>query len=257
MNYIYAFHTDVGIQKSTNQDSLCIKEAETDQGTLLMAIMCDGMGGLEKGEVASKTVIKAFSDWFENKLAFDLAKAEPVNEVKYKWERMIKQLNQDIAEYGRKYHLQLGTTISAFLIFEDGKYLIGHVGDSRVYEITDTDITALTEDQTVVANEVKNGRLTQEEAASDPRKNVLLQCIGASKVVEPVFSDGQITRGSCYMLCSDGFRHLISSDEIHSGFAPDKNHDELAMKHHIVELIEENKNRGETDNISVILIKNK
>ena len=74
MNYLFALHTDVGIKKKTNQDSLCVKEASTPNGNILMALVCDGMGGLEKGEVASATIIKAFSKWFQEELPYDLSK---------------------------------------------------------------------------------------------------------------------------------------------------------------------------------------
>lgn len=255
MNYQIAVHTDVGIKKDTNQDSLCVKQAETEKGTILLAIICDGMGGLEKGEVASATIIKAFSDWFEDELPYQLAKADYVEEIRYRWERIIKEQNQIIGEYGRKNHIQLGSTITALLILEDGKYIIGHVGDSRAYRITDEAIEALTLDQTVVANEVRQGRLTKEEAERDPRRNVLLQCIGASRVVEPDFIKGESNANECYMLCSDGFRHVVTAEEINTVFAPANNNNEVAMKNNIVKLIELNKEREETDNISAILIK--
>lgn len=255
MDFNIALHTDVGISKDTNQDSLCIKQAQTDKGNILLAVVCDGMGGLEKGEVASATIIKAFSTWFENELPLQLAQDNCVEEVRYRWDRIVKEQNQIIGEYGRNHHTQLGSTLTALLIFEDGKYLIGHVGDSRAYKVTDTSIETLTLDQTVVANDVRNGRLTQEEAERDPRRNVLLQCIGASRIVEPDFIEGVVQANECYMLCSDGFRHVISSAEINEAFAPSNNKDESAMKANIVKLIELNKEREETDNISAILIK--
>ena len=83
MNYSIALHTDVGIRKETNQDSMCVKQAETEKGQILLAIICDGMGGLEKGEVASATVINAFSAWFEEELPIILAKDSYFDEVKY------------------------------------------------------------------------------------------------------------------------------------------------------------------------------
>lgn len=255
MIFQFAVHTDVGIRKETNQDSLCLKQAETDKGRLLLAVVCDGMGGLEKGEVASAAVIAAFSEWFERELPRQLAGENVVAEIRYRWERMIKEQNQNIADYGKAHHIQLGSTITALLILEDGRYLIGHVGDSRVYKITDKGIDRLTQDQTVVANEVRQGRLTPEQAERDPRRNVLLQCIGASKIVEPDFSEGLAAANECYMLCSDGFRHVVTADEINAAFSPANNPDENAMKNHVVQLIELNKERDETDNISVILIK--
>lgn len=255
MKFNVALHTDVGIKKQTNQDSLCVKQAETEKGTILLAIVCDGMGGLEKGEVASATVITAFSIWFEQELPVLLGQKTCFEDIRYRWERMIKEQNQNIGEYGRKNHIQLGTTISAILILEDGRYIIGHVGDSRIYKITDVDIEILTSDQTLMAREISRGNMTVEQAERDPRRNVLLQCIGASKIVEPEFVEGVIASNACYMLCSDGFRHVVTSEEIKDGFKPSVNSDEGEMKRNIVRLIELNKERQETDNISAILIK--
>lgn len=255
MNYQIAFHTDIGIRKETNQDSLCIKQAQTSNGIILMAMICDGMGGLAKGEVASATIINAFSTWFEQELPVILAEDNYIEEVKYRWDRMIKEQNKNIADYGRANHIQLGSTLTAMLIFENGQYVIGHVGDSRAYRITDDEITTLTLDQTVVANEVRQGRLTAEQAETDPRRNVLLQCIGASRIVEPDYIEGKVGSNECYMLCSDGFRHVVTSDEIKKAFCPANNLDETTMKNNIVKLIELNKERQENDNISAVLIK--
>ena len=255
MNYQIAIHTDVGIKKETNQDSLLVKQAETEKGNIILAVVCDGMGGLEKGEVASATVINAFSLWFKNELPTILSKNSYYEDVKYRWDRIIKEQNQNIGEYGRKNHIQLGTTISALLIFEDGIFLIGHVGDSRIYKITDNEINVLTLDQTLVAQKVRNGTMTKEEAERDPRRSMLLQCVGASKTVEPDYIEGVIDQNECYMLCSDGFRHVVSAEEIRSAFAPSVNSTEDIMKSNIIKLVELNKERNETDNITAILLK--
>ena len=255
MNYKIAFHSDIGIVKDTNQDSCCILEAETAKGTVLLAVVCDGMGGLAKGEVASATLIQAFSKWFESELPELLQHEESMEEVKYRWGRIIREQNQSIAAYGRELHIQLGSTITAMLFFEDGSYLIGHVGDSRAYKITDSDMNMLTIDQTVVANEIRLGRLTPDQAKVDPRRNVLLQCVGASRIVEPDFYTGKAMGTECYMLCSDGFRHVISAEEIQNRFAPSKNTEEARMKTNVVQLIDLNKTRNERDNITVVLIK--
>ena len=255
MAFKFEMHTDIGIRKETNQDSLCVKEAQTDNGNILFALICDGMGGLEKGEIASATIINIFSNWFENDLPYQLSKSTFYNDIRYSWERIIKEQNQNIADYGRRHHIQLGSTFTAMLFFENGKYLIGHVGDSRAYKITDNSIEILTQDQTIVANEIRMGRLTIEESERDPRRNVLLQCIGASKIVEPDFIEGNYTTNECYMLCSDGFRHVVTADEIKNTFSPSKNGDEQIIKENIIRLIELNKQRQEPDNISAILIR--
>lgn len=255
MDYKVALHTDVGIQKETNQDSCSIKIAATNNGNILLALMCDGMGGLSKGEVASASLIRVFSEWFSKELPFHLAQKNPIDNIRQRWNRIIKEQNQTIAAYGKSLHLQLGSTITAFIVLEDGKYLIAHVGDSRAYKITDDSIESLTEDQTVVARDVKQGRITAEEAELDPRRNVLLQCVGASRIVEPVFYYGRVGANECYMLCSDGFRHMVSTQEIQVAFSPSNNLDENTMEKNIVNLIELNKIRNENDNITALLIK--
>lgn len=255
MEYKIALSTDIGIKKETNQDSCCVKEAATEKGNILLVVLCDGMGGLSKGEVASATLIKIFSDWFEGDLPKLLAEDAGLSEIQYQWDRIIKEQNQNIAAYGKTLKLQLGTTITAMLVLEDDKYIIGHVGDSRAYKITNEEIVVLTDDQTVVAREMKLGRMTPEEAEKDPRRNVLLQCVGASRIVEPEYYYGNVESDQCYMLCSDGFRHVITADEIKQKFSPEMNPDEKTMASNIEELIELNKFRHETDNITSVLIK--
>lgn len=255
MNYKIAYYSDVGIKKDTNQDSCSIKIATTEKGNILFAVVCDGMGGLSKGEVASGCLIRTFSDWFNNEMPEILAKPDVLSEIKFRWDRIIKEQNQVIGAYGRSLNIQLGSTVTVMVVLEDGRYIIGHVGDSRAYKITDSTVVILTEDQTVVANEVKNGKLTAEAAKTDPRRNVLLQCVGASRIVEPVFYYGVFAEGECVMLCSDGFRHTVTPQEIFEAFKPSANTDEDVMKNNIIGLIELNKQRGETDNITALLVK--
>lgn len=253
MEVLTAAYTDKGIQKATNQDSLCIKIAKTSVGKVVLAVICDGMGGLSKGEVASASVTHAFSDWFEQELPAQLAKND-YTEIQYRWERIIKEQNQRIAEYGKRVRIQLGTTWTALLLIDSKFMLIGHVGDSRVYRIGHQ-LEILTDDQTVVGREVKRGMLTPEQAKVDPRRNVLLQCIGASKLVKPEFISGTPVSGEVYMLCSDGFRHRITEDEIYTAFSPRALVDEAVMEQRAKDLVELNKQRQETDNITVLLVK--
>ncbi len=254
MDYRIAVKTDVGIKKETNQDGCCIKQAQTDKGTVIFAVLCDGMGGLSKGEVASANLIKAFAKWFENDYPKMLLKGCTVEDIRLEWSKIIEEQNQNIAAYGDALHIQLGTTATALLITEDGSYIIGHVGDSRAYLITDESIEQLTEDQSFVAREVKMGRMTPQEALTDSRRNVLLQCVGASTVVEPAFYFGNACAGQCFMLCSDGFRHAVSVEEIQQAFAPSANNDEKTTEANIEQMIELNISRGETDNITAVLI---
>ena len=105
-----------------------------------------------------------------------------------------------------------------FLI--EDNYVIVHVGDTRAYQIGN-EITQLTTDQTFVAREIERGTMTPEQAKKDKRRNMLLQCVGASEKVEPEIITGAARCGS-YMLCSDGFRHEISAEEIRQALAPER-----------------------------------
>jgi serine/threonine protein phosphatase PrpC len=253
MDVLSAVFTDVGNRKSTNQDSLCLKIADTSVGKVVLAVICDGMGGLSKGEVASASVVHAFSEWFEKELPAQLVKKD-WDDIQDRWGRLMKEQNQRIADYGRKIGVQLGTTLTALLLIDLQYLLIGHVGDSRVYRIHDQ-LEILTEDQTIVGREIRRGTLTQEQAKTDPRRNVLLQCIGASKIVEPQFLYGKAVPGEVYLLCSDGFRHEITEDEIFQAFLPELLIDETVMEHGIKAMVELNKLRQEKDNITAVLIK--
>lgn len=254
MKYLGAAATDVGIRKKTNQDSVCIKIADTPHyGQIAMAVICDGMGGLEKGELASADVIMMLSRWFEQQLPV-LLKNYSWQDLSRKWDDMIKSENYRILEYGKQYHINLGTTLTAMLIIEN-RYMIAHVGDSRVYRITEGGVEQLTEDQTFVAREIKRGNLTAEEAKVHPKRNMLLQCVGASRTVSPDFLFGEIQPGEVYMLCSDGFRHVLEPEEIHEKFAPGHLTDTENMTSESRYLIDLVKERKERDNISVALIK--
>lgn len=251
MHYIATADTDVGISKTTNQDSVLIKHASTDIGEVLMAIVCDGMGGLAKGELASATVIRAFSKWFDEELPYELENVD-MQVIGGKWSLMLKSLNVQILEYGQQLGSNLGTTFSGIL-FVDDKYVIVHVGDTRIYHIGST-LHQLTTDQTFVAREISRGTMTAEQAKTDKRRNLLLQCVGASKNVDPQVLCGAAEKGA-YMICSDGFRHEVTPGEIYESLNPINFMNENAMHNNAKYLIELVKSRQEKDNISVVLIK--
>ena len=236
MGFSAVYNTDVGIKKKTNQDSLAIKIADTPNGQVVFSLVCDGMGGLAKGEVEMVD---------NNSFSEEL--------LRYQWIRLAVEQNEKIKAYGEQNGFMLGTTISAILIYREMYYIL-HVGDSRVYEIT-SGIRQLTADQTLVAREIAAGRLTPEQAETDSRRSVLLQCIGASPVVEPDFVVGQAAPGAHYMLCSDGFRHKITPQEMIERLGPGTCVDEAKMKEGCEFLTELVKYRKETDNVTVVLIK--
>ena len=252
MRFVATVDTDIGISKNTNQDSLLIKHATVDGKEILLAVVCDGMGGLAKGELASATVIRAFAAWFDDELPYELENLD-MEIVGAKWSLLLKELNAQILEYSKNNNIDgVGTTFSGIL-FVDDKYVIGHVGDTRIYHIGES-LKQLTTDQTFVAREISRGTMTLEQAKTDKRCNLLLQCVGASKVVEPQIITGNTQRGA-YMLCSDGFRHEISEAEIYESLNPINLMNKDAMHNNAKYLIEQVKSREEKDNISVLLIK--
>lgn len=251
MRYTATADTDVGISKSTNQDSVLLKHASTDIGEVLMAIICDGMGGLSKGELASATVIREFSRWFDEDLPFELDSLD-LQVIGGKWSLMLKDLNLKILEYGNSFGGSLGTTFSGILFVGD-QYVIAHVGDTRIYHIGSA-LNQLTTDQTFVAREISRGTMTPEQAKTDKRRNLLLQCVGASKTVEPQVICGTAEKGA-YMICSDGFRHEITDAEMYESLNPINFMNKNAMHSNAKYLIEQVKSRRERDNISVVLIK--
>lgn len=253
MDFIVSANTDIGIKKNTNQDSLSVKLINTSQGKMAFAILCDGMGGLDKGEVASAAVIKEFDKWVYNELP-TLCNG-PIEDymIKAQWEKIIVDISERIKRYGARQGVNLGTTAVVMLLTQT-RYYILNVGDSRAYEIKEQ-LKQITVDQTFIAREIALGHMTMEEAMQDSRRNVLLQCIGASDEVYPEMFFGPVQKDAAYMLCSDGFRHEITPEEIYAYMNPNVLYDETSMNNNTVSLIELNKQRMETDNISVALIR--
>lgn len=253
MNYIISASTDIGISKDTNQDSLSMKVINTSIGRMSFAVLCDGMGGLAKGEVASASVIRAFDAWVTESLPHLCGGPIDENVIRTQWEKILLEQNVMIKGYGARQGVRLGTTAVVLLLTEENYYIM-NVGDSRAYELTDS-LIQLTQDQTFVAREVALGNMTPEQAETDERRSVLLQCIGASEEVYPDFYVGKTQVNATYMLCSDGFRHEISAEEIFEKFQPGVLWDENSMNQNAIDLIELNKQRNERDNISVALIR--
>ena len=253
MEFIVSASTDKGIVKENNQDSFGLKVLRTQCGKMVVAILCDGMGGLAKGEVASATVVDAFCKWILTDMPAICERGINEQAIRTEWNRVIHNCNERIKAYGKSCGVSLGTTISAILLTETDYYIV-NVGDSRVYEITDQ-ARILTRDQTVVAREVELGIITPEQAEVDPRQSVLLQCIGASDVVVPDYFFGKIKKDAVYMLCSDGFRHKIKPHELHAYLNAGVMGSADTLKANMDMLIELNKQRQERDNITVVAVR--
>lgn len=251
---LVAAHTDIGIKKPVNQDSLIVRESKLQDGSdIMFAAVCDGMGGLSNGEIASKEAVNTITRWFDEKLPGLLQDGLTNNSLR-------GSLNEYILEVDEKLNIfsdeegACGTTLAGLFLF-NGRYACVNVGDSRVYHLHKNEIFQITHDQTVTQKEIDAGRMTEAEAAKDKRRSILLQCIGAGGDVVPVYKFGIYAKGDVFLICSDGFRHKLKLGEIARMFRPDSMTNEEIMKSVAEEAVEINKERKERDNISVIAIK--
>lgn len=253
MNFIVSATTDIGLTKDTNQDSFSVRVYTTGIGKVVFAILCDGMGGLSKGEIASASVVNAFRKWSETRLPVLCQEGFSDETIRSEWTTIIKDFNHKIKAYGDSFGISVGTTVTAALLCEQ-RYYVVNVGDTRAYEIGNG-VRVITRDHTIVAKEIEMGIMSLEMAEKDPRRNVLLQCIGVLDEVNPDFYFGETALNTVYMLCSDGFRHEISTDEIFQYLRPEVMVDADGMKQNMDYLIQLDKQRQESDNISVITIR--
>lgn len=253
MNFIVSAATDVGLVKQVNQDCYSVRGFRTDLGEMIFAILCDGMGGLTHGEVASATLVEAFNQWATTRLSVLCQQGISDQAIREEWVQLIRSCGDDLRQYGAQNGFSLGTTVTALLLTGTRYYLV-NVGDTRAYEITDQ-VNQLTRDQTVVAQEVEQGRLTEEQAETDPRRSILLQCVGASEAVYPDLFFGDTRPDAVYLLCSDGFRHELTREELLQALHPHNMTDADTMQHTLEQLIELNKQRQERDNISAVAIR--
>lgn len=252
MNFLCGYNTDIGIKKESNQDSLLIKIAQSHRGNIGIFVICDGMGGLSNGELASSTVILNLSKWFTDELPELLMKEKFKLEIQRSISNLVSKVNKKLVQYGEKNNIKLGTTMSALIII-DNIYMIFHVGDSRIYKLKDEKLIQITEDQTFIARELALGSITEEEAKVHPKRNTLLECIGVRGKANMIIKKGTVEKDDVFLLCSDGFYHKISKEEIVHNFNSVSN--ENIINNNISVLVNLAKTRGEIDNISLIVTK--
>lgn len=251
MEFLTASATDIGTRKSTNQDSFSIKVANTSQGKAALLTICDGMGGLSKGEVASAQVIRAMDSWFLHEFPLLLRQGFTPELLADQWNALVQRENLRIRNHGARAGINLGTTLTAMLCLGEMYYLV-HIGDCRVYEISQDSVQRLTHDQTLVQREVDQGILSQEQALTDPRRSVLLQCIGVGEVM-PTFSMGKLQKDAVYLFCCDGFYHELTDNELFRNLHPSQMVNREIMANTAQALIQLVEQRGESDNITTVL----
>ena len=236
--------SDVGKVREINEDSYYISESLDE---VQLYIIADGMGGYNGGEIASSLAIKSAKNYIENNFAqadkdkesiiqLVASSLEYANMVVYEKSKENKELNG------------MGTTLDICLIYNNKAY-IGHVGDSRIYRIRKDFIRKLTQDHSYVQKLVKDGKITEEEAAHHPQKNMLMKALGCNAFVEPDVMVKGFLKEDILIINSDGLTNLVPQEEI---FKQAKKDIEQAPKE-LVKIANEN---GGYDNITVVIIKN-
>ena len=252
MDFVTMAVSSVGNVKEVNQDYYFFEKGRTEPGHIVFAILCDGMGGLQQGEFASKTVVEAFKAWGKEHLA-DYALGEFVDaEIRREWTELVNRCNQYLHAYGRERGISLGTTLTVLLMTEE-RYYIMNIGDSRAYAL-EAGIRQLTRDHTVVQREVDLGKLSAYDAEKDSRRNILLQCIGASDQIYPDFFFGAPEPKATYLLCSDGFRHEVSGEELYQVLQRNRRESLEDLESALKILLRWNLERQERDNLTAIAI---
>lgn len=249
MVYSFGGMSDPGM-KAVNQDcaSWCLAECGGERIVLLA--VCDGMGGLAHGELASAGVATEFEAWFRREISALSCRPDRMDLVRQQWDQLIGQKNAQLCQQPA----QMGTALAVLLLWEED-YLLVNVGDVRGYLLRDR-LEQLSVDQSYVSNLVATGRLSREEARRHPNRNILLQCIGADDAVEPVFSAGKTRNGDIYLLCSDGLVHEIWDAEIETLLKEScRAVQGDVLQNGIEELIRRARQRGEIDDITAIAVR--
>lgn len=244
--------TDIGIKREVNQDNYFVRQFSAGERKAAFAVLCDGMGGLQHGETASEFITDAFSNWAARTLDNLPEEVFQDCEIRRQWTQLIAEQNENIRCYGRLNGCRLGSTVTAILLTES-RYYILNIGDTRAYQLKEC-VRQLTADHTVLAEEIRRGNISEEQAREAPMQNVLTRCVGIEEHVYGDFFFGDTEAGAVYVLCSDGFRHHITEAELLEHLMPSGDQVTRQLDSANRALIELNKQRGETDNITVVAI---
>ena len=237
----FSYRTDIGKVRLTNEDQAI---ALTNASGNILLVVCDGMGGQNKGDLASSLAINTIVASFKDRKGF-------LNNYFAKlWVgSVIKEANRCIYEQSQNnpaYH-GMGTTITLLLIIKDIA-ILGHVGDSRCYFLKNHhELVQITEDQTYVGYLLRTGQITAEEALTHPKRHVLMNALGiypSASVDIKVFPYLNET----VLLCSDGLYNNVPHEDI---TAIVKGEDSIEQK--VNELIAIGNKNGGSDNIAVVL----
>ena len=253
--------SDIGKKRATNQDNfitlkLCVN--------LILCVICDGMGGVHGGSIASELAISSFTEFIKVNLApyidteravFNAASAASAGiEYGALLAGAVGEANAAVKARSKNDHSLdgMGTTLLAALIVDNILY-IANVGDSRLYFISGGEIKQITRDHSYVQYLVDIGKITQEEAASSPYKNIITRAVGTDDEIDADIFKLEYNSGALLM-CSDGL-YNVTEPELYIKLAGDiRDPESLACA--VNKLIEHANDNGGPDNITAVIIKN-
>ncbi|MFB5660613.1 Stp1/IreP family PP2C-type Ser/Thr phosphatase [Alteribacillus sp. HJP-4] len=236
------FKTDTGLVRQYNEDSGGVFENKSGD---LLAVVADGMGGHQAGDVASQMAVNLFRQYWE-----PLHKSLTPQEAASWLSNSILRINRGIHEAAQKDAALhgMGTTIIA-AICTSGFVAVSHAGDSRAYFVGEDTVQLKSEDHSLVNELKKSGQLTEDEAENHPRKNVLTRALGTENFIKTDEFVLDWSEGEGILLCSDGLSNKLSSEDIKAQL---KN--EISLEKCAQSLIHIANERGGEDNISVAIV---
>jgi PPM family protein phosphatase len=242
--------TDIGLLRDHNEDAIA------SDVTMGFVILADGMGGYKAGEVASEiAVLSITADLKEamlnNQLAYDAAVIKKQSESQLMIDA-VKHAN-DVIYHVSQTHLQcagMGTTLVVGL-FTNNKLLVGHIGDSRMYRLRGQVLTQITEDHSLLQEQLNLGLITPEQAKFSANRNLVTRALGVDFEVELELNEYDVEVEDIYLLCSDGLNDMVDDDIIQSVL----NTNSFNLVDAAEALVQQANDNGGKDNISVILVK--
>jgi len=224
--------THTGLQRRDNEDAALAQPP--------VFVIADGMGGAQAGEVASRIAVDAFAGG----LPEHGSPEERLAAVALTANRRIYELSRTQSE-----HAGMGTTLTAAYLGDD-ELALAHVGDSRAYLFRDGELSRLTEDHSLMAELIKRGKLTEEEAADHPQRSIITRALGPEPEVDVDTRTYPVQAGDVILLCSDGLTSMISEAQVAEILRTAPSLDRAAQA-----LIDEANRAGGRDNITVILFR--
>jgi protein phosphatase len=250
LDYHTGRRTHTGMVRSTNEDSLmCLTLSRIQQGTsqpVGLFAVADGMGGHATGELASSLAIHIITQ----KALSELATMQSLTAEEHRsWlKQTIQAANQEVYKTRQNAASDMGSTLVCALCLGHQAYL-AHIGDSRIYLLSDGDIHQLTEDHSLVQHLVNIGQISAEDARSHPQRNVIYRTLGDKPQVEVDIYSQSVLPEDRLLLCSDGLTGVLDDRSILT-IIQESDHPQNACDN----LVEAANQAGGGDNITVVLV---